>query len=140
MTQERYSRALHSFQLSLPMRHLFALAKSTFQIHCDGVPGCFPRALSQPVPSSCPTTSLHKITAFFAAAPPPKCGRDSPVVQIKPQDPVEFAADLKVPVLGLYAGADSYVKPSAVDAMRAGLVKSGSGSDMFLATPQNTMA
>jgi carboxymethylenebutenolidase len=52
--------------------------------------------------------------------------------EIKPQDPVEFAAELKVPVLGLYAGNDSFVKAPAVDQMRAGLVKSGSGSEIVV--------
>ncbi|MES2888368.1 MAG: dienelactone hydrolase family protein [Pseudomonadota bacterium] len=51
---------------------------------------------------------------------------------IKPQDPVEFAAELKVPVLGLYAGNDGFVKPPAIDQMRAGLVKSTSGSEIVV--------
>ena len=51
---------------------------------------------------------------------------------IKPQDPVEFAATLKVPVLGLYAGIDDFVKPAVIDQMRAGLVKSGSGSEIVI--------
>ena len=51
---------------------------------------------------------------------------------IKPQDPVDFAATLKVPVLGLYAGIDAFVKPAVIDQMRAGLVKSGSGSEIVI--------
>ena len=51
---------------------------------------------------------------------------------IKPQDPVDFAANLKVPVLGLYAGIDGFVKPAVIDQMRAGLVKSGSGSEIVI--------
>ena len=51
---------------------------------------------------------------------------------IKPQDPVDFAASLKVPVLGLYAGIDGFVKPAVIDQMRAGLVKSGSGSEIVV--------
>ena len=51
---------------------------------------------------------------------------------IKPQDPVDFAANLKVPVLGLYAGIDGYVKPAVIDQMRTGLVKSGSGSEIVI--------
>ena len=51
---------------------------------------------------------------------------------IKPQDPVEFAAALKVPVLGLYAGIDGFVKPAVIDQMRTGLVKSGSGSEIVI--------
>ena len=51
---------------------------------------------------------------------------------IKPQDPVDFAADLKVPVLGLYASIDGFVKPAVIDQMRSGLVKSGSGSQIVV--------
>ena len=51
---------------------------------------------------------------------------------IKPQDPVDFAATLKVPVLGLYASIDGFVKPAVIDQMRAGLVKSGSGSEIVV--------
>jgi carboxymethylenebutenolidase len=51
---------------------------------------------------------------------------------IKPQDPVDFAAELKVPVLGLYAGIDGFVKPAVIDQMRAGITKSGSGSEIVV--------
>ncbi len=51
---------------------------------------------------------------------------------IKPQDPVDFASALKVPVLGLYAGIDGFVKPAVIDQMRAGIVKSGSGSEIIV--------
>ncbi len=51
---------------------------------------------------------------------------------IKPQDPVDFAANLGVPVLGLYAGIDAFVKPAVIDQMRAGIVKSGSGSEIVV--------
>ena len=51
---------------------------------------------------------------------------------IKSQDPVDFAANLKLPVLGLYAGIDGFVKPAVIDQMRAGLVKSGSGSEIVV--------
>lgn len=51
---------------------------------------------------------------------------------IKPTDPVDIGSKLKVPVLGLYAGTDSFVKPAIVDAMRAELVKSGSGSEIVV--------
>jgi len=52
--------------------------------------------------------------------------------EIKPADPVEFAETLKVPVLGLYAGIDSFVPAAVIDRMRAGLVKSGSGSEIIV--------
>ena len=51
---------------------------------------------------------------------------------IKQQDPVDFAANLRVPVLGLYAGIDGFVKPAVIDQMRAGIVKSGSGSEIVV--------
>lgn len=51
---------------------------------------------------------------------------------IKPADPVDFAADIKVPVLGLYAGTDAFVKPEVIDQMRAGIAKSGSGSEIVV--------
>ena len=44
---------------------------------------------------------------------------------IKPQDAVDFAAAFKVPVSGLDVGIDGFVRPAAIDHMRAGLVKSG---------------
>jgi carboxymethylenebutenolidase len=51
---------------------------------------------------------------------------------IKPRDPVEFASEITVPVLGLYAGKDNYIKPAVVDQMRAGLAKSSSGSQIVV--------
>lgn len=51
---------------------------------------------------------------------------------IKPQDPIDFAAELKVPVLGLYAGIDAFVKAEAIDKMTAGLRTSGSGSKIVV--------
>lgn len=52
--------------------------------------------------------------------------------EIKPQDPIDIAASIKVPVLGLYAGSDSYITPAVTEQMRAELQKSGSGSDMVV--------
>lgn len=51
---------------------------------------------------------------------------------IKPNDPVDIASQIKVPVLGLYAGKDAYVKQEAVDRMAAGLKGSGSGSNIVV--------
>jgi len=51
---------------------------------------------------------------------------------IKPRDPVEFAEEIKVPVLGLYAGTDAFIKPEVIGQMRAGLAKSGSGSEILV--------
>jgi carboxymethylenebutenolidase len=51
---------------------------------------------------------------------------------IKPLDPVDFAAELKVPVLGLYAAIDSFVKPEVIDKMTAGLRSANSGSEIVV--------
>jgi carboxymethylenebutenolidase len=56
-------------------------------------------------------------------------GMQSP---IRPQDPVDFAANVKVPVLGLYAGIDGFIKPEVIDRMTAGLRKSTSGSEIVV--------
>lgn len=52
--------------------------------------------------------------------------------EIKPQDPIDIAAKLTVPTLGLYAGSDSFIPDTLVDQMRAELQKSGSGSDIVV--------
>lgn len=52
--------------------------------------------------------------------------------EIKPQDPVDFAEQIKVPVLGLYSGKDAYIPMNVVDQMRAGIAKSGSGSEIVV--------
>lgn len=51
---------------------------------------------------------------------------------IKPKDPIDIGAELNVPVLGLYAGTDSFIPDTVVDQMRAELQKSGSGSDIVV--------
>jgi carboxymethylenebutenolidase len=51
---------------------------------------------------------------------------------IKPADPVDFGAEIKVPVLGLYSGIDAYIPMSVVDQMRADIAKSGSGSEIVV--------
>jgi carboxymethylenebutenolidase len=51
---------------------------------------------------------------------------------IKPQDPIDFAEQIKVPVLGLYSGIDAFVPMNVVDQMRAGIAKSGSGSEIVV--------
>ena len=70
-------------------------------------------------------TSLKAVVSYYGLLD----GMKSP---IKPQDPVDFAANIKVPVLGLYAGIDGFVKPAVIDTMRAGIVKSGSGSEIVV--------
>jgi carboxymethylenebutenolidase len=51
---------------------------------------------------------------------------------IKAKDPVDIAAEIKVPVLGLYAGNDGFVKANVVSDMSAGLAKSGSNSEIVV--------
>ncbi|MCX7277316.1 MAG: dienelactone hydrolase family protein [Burkholderiales bacterium] len=51
---------------------------------------------------------------------------------IRPQDPVQFASSIKVPVLGLYAGLDQNIKAEAVNRMTEGLRGSGSGSEIVV--------
>ncbi len=51
---------------------------------------------------------------------------------IKPLDPVDFGAEIKVPVLGLYSGIDAFVKPEVVARMRGEIAKSGSGSEIVV--------
>jgi carboxymethylenebutenolidase len=51
---------------------------------------------------------------------------------IKPKDPVDIAGDLKVPVLGLYAALDTYIKPAAVEKMAGNLRSSTSGSKIVV--------
>jgi carboxymethylenebutenolidase len=51
---------------------------------------------------------------------------------IKPRDPVDFGAEVKVPVLGLYSGIDAFVKPDVIAQMRGAIAKSGSGSEIVV--------
>jgi carboxymethylenebutenolidase len=50
----------------------------------------------------------------------------------KPADPVDVAASLKVPVLGLYADEDSFVPDEVVDKMRNELGKGNSASEIVV--------
>ena len=50
----------------------------------------------------------------------------------KPNDPVDIGAALKVPVLGLYAGEDSYIPSEMVDKMRKEIDKGESGSQIVV--------
>ena len=51
---------------------------------------------------------------------------------IKPNDPIDIGATLKVPVLGLYAELDTYITTEKVSAMEKVLMKSNSGSQMVV--------
>ena len=52
--------------------------------------------------------------------------------EIKPNDPLDIGATLKVPVLGLYAELDTYITQDKVSAMEKALQKSGSGSQIVV--------
>lgn len=51
---------------------------------------------------------------------------------LQPQNPVDFAASLRVPVLGLYGGKDSGIPLETVERMRAELAKGKSGSEFMI--------
>jgi len=55
-----------------------------------------------------------------------------PQTKLRPEWPLDIALRLKTPVLGLYGGADSGIPLSDVDAVRAALRKSRSGSRIVL--------
>ena len=50
--------------------------------------------------------------------------------ELTPRHPLDIAAKLAVPVLGLYGGADTGIPPDQVEQMRAALAKGGSGSEI----------
>ncbi len=52
--------------------------------------------------------------------------------EIKANDPIDIATNLKVPVLGLYASLDAYIKTDIVEKMQAGLESSTSGSEIVV--------
>lgn len=52
----------------------------------------------------------------------PLAGKTSP---LRPKTAIDFAADVKAPVLGLYAGQDKGITAADIDAMRAALAKAG---------------
>ena len=53
-----------------------------------------------------------------------------PATPLSPRHPVDVASELKVPVLGLYAGADAGIPNDTVDRMRAALRAAGSLSEI----------
>ena len=50
---------------------------------------------------------------------------EGPAEELKPRQPIDVARDLKVPVLGLYGGADAGIPNEGVDRMREALKASG---------------
>jgi carboxymethylenebutenolidase len=51
---------------------------------------------------------------------------------LRPQQPADIAASLKVPVLGLYGGADQGIPPESIEKMRAALATGASGSQIVV--------
>ena len=51
---------------------------------------------------------------------------------LRPRDPIEFAEEIKVPVLGLYSGIDAFVKQETIAKMRGLIAKGGSGSEIVV--------
>lgn len=45
---------------------------------------------------------------------------------------MEFGDEIKVPVLGLYSGADAFVEPELIAQMRGGIAKSTSSSEIVV--------
>jgi len=60
-----------------------------------------------------------------------------PVTELQPKHPVDIAAQLKVPVLGLYGGADQGIPMDTIDKMKQQLAlgKSGSTIQVYADTP-----
>jgi carboxymethylenebutenolidase len=52
--------------------------------------------------------------------------------ELKPKHPIDIAAELTVPILGLYAGSDSYIPNETVEQMREVLATGSSGSEIIL--------
>ena len=62
-------------------------------------------------------------------------GQPSP---LQPSHPIDFAATLKVPILGLYGGKDQGIPQSSIEKMREALKKGSSKTDIILyATAQH---
>ena len=55
---------------------------------------------------------------------------NSPVNQAQPTTPVDFAKDLKVPVIGFYGGKDTGISQESVEKMRGELAKGTSKSEI----------
>jgi carboxymethylenebutenolidase len=51
---------------------------------------------------------------------------------LTPTHPIDIAASLKVPVLGLYGGADSGISIDTVEQMQSALKAAGSASEIHL--------
>lgn len=52
--------------------------------------------------------------------------------ELRPQDPIDLAQEIKVPVLGLYSGIDAFVKQETIAKMRGLVNQGGSGSEIVV--------
>ena len=52
--------------------------------------------------------------------------------KLQPANPVDIAASLTVPVLGLYGGKDDGIPPASIEQMQVALAKGGSGSQFHV--------
>jgi len=57
---------------------------------------------------------------------------NSPVNALQPTTPIDFAKNLKVPVIGFYGGLDKGITVDGVERMRAELKKGKSGSEIII--------
>jgi carboxymethylenebutenolidase len=55
-----------------------------------------------------------------------------PGTDLQPKNPIDLVSQLKVPVLGLYGGADAGIPVASVDEMKAALKAAGSQSEIVL--------
>jgi carboxymethylenebutenolidase len=58
--------------------------------------------------------------------------KNSPVNAAQPTTPVDYAHDLKVPVIGFYGGLDTGITQDTVEQMREALKKGKSGSEIIV--------
>jgi carboxymethylenebutenolidase len=56
----------------------------------------------------------------------------TPPTELQPGQPIEVAASLTVPILGLYGGADAGIPLESVERMRAALARGKSGADIIV--------
>jgi len=59
-------------------------------------------------------------------------GAASPTSPIKPTNPIDFGGDVKVPVLGLYGGADANIPTDLIGRMQAELKQGGGKSEIVV--------
>jgi carboxymethylenebutenolidase len=57
---------------------------------------------------------------------------NSPANALQPTNPIDFAKDLKVPVIGFYGGLDTGIPQDSIDKMRDELKKGKSGSEIIV--------